>query len=70
MNSGQGVFPDADPWGQKFSKVYHKERFEKAGKPLPVRGCLAGVQADQEYLKKLFNLKRHLTELASCLQCL
>ena len=49
-----------DPWGNKFTAEYNAERFRKAGQILPARGCLAGVQADQEYLKKIFNLQRVL----------
>lgn len=40
--------------------TYNKERFLIAGNRLPARGCLAGVQADQEYLKKIFHLNRFL----------
>ena len=41
------------------------ERWSVAGTFLlprgpPLIGCFAGVQADQEYLKKIFKLKRYL----------
>ena len=57
---GTGLFPGVDPWGRVFDATYEPERSRKAGLPLAGgwRGCLSGVQADQEYLRKLFKLKR------------
>lgn len=62
---GTGVYPHCDPWGYRFSPDYMPDRWSVAGTFLlprgpPLVGCFAGVQGDQEYLKKIFKLKRHL----------
>ena len=57
---GEGRFPSEDPWGRKFDASYQPQRWKVAGSLLAGgwRGCLSGVQADQDYLKKVFDLQR------------
>ena len=58
--SGEGVYPFSDPFGTPFSSTYMPHRARLAGKPIAGNFiCIFdGVQADLEFVKKLFNLQR------------
>lgn len=57
---GSGCWPDADPWGHAFSQSYMPQWFAKAGGALAGgwKAALDGVQADQEWLHRVFKLQR------------
>ena len=56
---GSGFYPDRDPWGRLFDKSYMPHRARLAGVSIADGwfGVLDGIQADQEFLKKMFSLK-------------
>ena len=56
-----------DPWGQRLDK----NRQRKAGSAIvPGYICvLGGVQADQDYLRAVFSLKRYVTRQECCHLC-
>lgn len=58
--TGSGVWPHADPWQRDFDESYHPKFWRKAGMLLADgwKGCLDGVQADQEFIHKVFKLQR------------
>lgn len=64
---GTGRFPAHDPWGREFDASYEPKRWRLAGSLLAGgwRGAFCGVQADQEYLKKIFDLQRFSVEIGS-----
>lgn len=57
---GTGVWPDCDPWGKQFSPSYHPRWWRNAGRDLAGgwKAAFDGVQADQEWIHKVFKLKR------------
>ena len=57
---GSGRHPSHDPWGKAFSMDYFPERYKVANQLLAggFYGVLDGIQADQEFLKKIFHLQR------------
>ena len=65
MLQGEGIFPDTDPWGNKFSPSYERSRFENRGKSIAggFLGVLSGIRGDQAFLKSVFTLKRCILSL-------
>ena len=59
-DSGDGFFPQADPWGKKFSQEYCKDRWRVAGQRIagPFHGCLEGIQGDQDYIRTMMSPSR------------
>ncbi|CAE6910451.1 unnamed protein product [Symbiodinium natans] len=57
---GKGEHPACDPWGRPFTSSYCPQRRKLAGCKLAggFFGVFDGVQADQEFLKKTFQLQR------------
>ncbi|CAE7501413.1 NaCP60E [Symbiodinium sp. CCMP2592] len=60
-----GRYPTADPWGNVFSCSYEPARWKVAGEWLAGGKCgiLDGFQADLEFIKKIFFLKRNSASL-------
>lgn len=54
------MYPAADPWGQEFGRDYMPDRWKLAGRRIcgPYIGIFDGVQADLEFVRKIFYLKR------------
>ncbi len=65
--SGENKYPTTDPWGRRLDK----NRLSKAGCAIvPGYICiLDGVQADQDYLRAVFSLKRYVTRQECCHLC-
>ena len=61
MNSGEGVYPSCDAFGNTFSPTFDRERHRLAGQRIAgdFVACLDGIQADQEFVAKLFRPTRH-----------
>ena len=59
-NLGTGRYPSKDPFGQDFSADYMPERWKLSGQFIAggYFAVLDGIQSDQEFLKRIFNLKR------------
>ena len=71
-HSGVGKYPHADPWGREFDDRYYPERKAHAGKPISksgYKGVLDGIQADQDYLRVLFNLEHGPGRQKCCHLC-
>ena len=58
--SGDGRFPTHDPWGRAFSKDYNKDRWKLGGQEIagPYKGCLEGIQGDQDYVRAMMTPAR------------
>ena len=58
--AGTGVWPEADPFGKRFDDFYHPTWASRAGSQLAGgwKGCFDGVQADQDFVHKVFKLQR------------
>ena len=54
--SGEGVYPSCDAFGKTFSPTFDRERHQLAGERVAGNfvACLDGIQADQEFVAKLF----------------
>ena len=66
---GIGVYPSRDPWGKEFNKSYQRSRWAKAGKSIASGyvAVLEGIQADQDFVRTLFNPSRNLADFSSSL---
>ena len=69
FTSGTGLWPHADPWGVEFSPTYMPQWHAHAGSLLASgwKGVFDGIQADQDWLHKVFKLKRTLNIIFGCL---
>lgn len=58
--SGDGRFPTHDPWGKEFTKSYNKDRWKLGGQKIagPFKGCLEGIQGDQDYVRAMMTPAR------------
>ena len=58
--SGDGRFPTHDPWGKEFTKNYNKDRWKLGGQKIagPFKGCLEGIQGDQDYVRAMMTPAR------------
>ena len=63
------MYPTHDPWGREFSQRYMPHRLALSGLPIagPYRGVLEGVQADQDFVRVLFQPARFLDNLFNML---
>lgn len=61
---GTGVYPSCDPCGTSFSMAYCRDRYAKAGQPIAGKwkAVLEGIQADQDFIRILFNPTRFLAK--------
>ncbi|CAE7390565.1 unnamed protein product, partial [Symbiodinium pilosum] len=55
----EGTYPFTDPWNNPFTKTYFPDRLALAGQRIcgPYIGIFDGVQADLEFVKKIFCLQ-------------
>ena len=60
IHEGTGIYPAADPFGCEFSQDYMPQRWKLAGKRISGQflGVFDAVQADLEFVRKVFNLQR------------
>lgn len=69
---GNGIFPHSDPWGVRFNSDYYPDRLALAGtriSPGNMIAVLEGIQADQDYLRVMFNLERGANRQMVCYYC-
>ena len=77
MVLGSGYYPLYDPWNVPFSQQYQPDRFKLAGKAIcdvpdlsnVWRGVLEGAQADQDFLRVMFDLERTANRHHVCHYC-
>lgn len=65
IDLGLGQWPSHDPWGNELTG----HRKAKAGKPIPKRGILEGIQCDQDYLRLVFGLQTGPSRQQVCHYC-
>ena len=68
-SQGTGRHPAADPWGRPFSKQYFPKRFSMANRLIAggYVATLEAIQADQDFVRILFQPDRFLVYLFTCL---
>ena len=67
------MYPTSDAWGKAFGPDYMPDRWKLGGRRIcgPYIGIFDGVQADLEFVRKIFNLRRAsiAIDVYFCLSC-